>query len=61
MIAGIVVGLGIAGLLYYIHKVGLPAVLQELKQGRVEVVAAINRHTSASKPNPIPMTTPPNP
>ena len=46
MFTGIVLGLGIAGVILYIHKVGLPKVLAELKQGRIEAVAAIRAHTS---------------
>ena len=48
MFTGFVLGIGIAALLYYVHKVGLPKVLAELKQGRIEAVAAIRAHTSAT-------------
>lgn len=58
MFEGIILGLGIAGAIFYVHKVGLPKVLTEIQAARVEVVAAINRHaarpTPTLRPNPLP-------
>jgi hypothetical protein len=69
MFTGIIIGLGIAGLILYVHKVGLPAVLSEIRSAGASVEAAINRHSARQaqvaalrppiiRPGPLPSTAP---